>query len=202
MTGLSIRPARLDDARDILDIYAYYVESTVISFEVQTPSLDEFRQRMAGIMDDYPYLVCECAGKLVGFAYSHRHMERAAYQWNAELSVYLDKDFTGRGAGKAMYRALIGISRLQGLHNLYACLALPNPASEGLHRSLGFQPCGVFPKSGYKFGAWRDMGWFGLRIAGAMDAADGSEAAPAAPIPMSALDAAKVGAVLKDAVSI
>lgn len=199
MSAVTIRRATLDDAGAILGIYAYYVESTVISFEVRTPTPEEFRQRMAGIMAEYPYLVCEVDGALAGFAYSHRHMEREAYLWNAELSVYLDREATGKGLGKALYRALIEISKLQRLHNLYGCVAVPNPGSEGLHRALGFRRCALFPGSGYKFGAWHDVAWFELRIA---EAPGGEQAAiPALPLPVSGLDSAAVDRVLLQAAS-
>ena len=101
----------------------------------------------------------------MGYAYAHRQAERAAYQWNAELSVYLDREHTGFGLGRRLYTALMELLRLQGVRTVYALVTLPNKKSEGLHRSMGFRLMGVQRSTGYKDGAWRDVGWFELPIA-------------------------------------
>ena len=112
-----------------------------------------------------PYLVCEIDGKIVGYAYAHRQAERAAYQWNAELSVYLDRSCTSRGLGRRLYGALMDILRLQGIRTVYGCVTVPNEKSEGLHRALGFRRLGTYRSTGYKCGAWRDVAWFEKPIA-------------------------------------
>ena len=75
------------DAEVLLTIYGQYIE-TEITFEYRLPSLDEFRKRIRDILLFYPYLVAEEDGKVIGYAYAHRHMQREAYQWNGELSIY------------------------------------------------------------------------------------------------------------------
>ena len=92
--------------------------------------------------------------------YAHRHMERAAYQWNAELSIYLAPRFRGAGLGTALYTALIEILRQMHVRNAYGCVTLPNEGSAGLHKSMGFSLLGIFHHTGYKLGAWHDVGWF------------------------------------------
>lgn len=160
MSAAPIRMATLQDAEAILAIYAPYVENTVVSFEYDVPSLPDFEARMQGIMAFYPYLVWEEEGKILGYAYAHRHQERKAYQWNAELSIYLHADATGRGIGTALCTALLELLRLQGVKTAYSCVTVPNAASEALHAKMGFSPAGIWHNSGYKHGAWRDVGWF------------------------------------------
>ena len=92
MENITIRPARLEDASEILKIYEPYIKKTTITFEYEVPSLEEFRGRMTGIIGAYPYLVCEADGKILAYAYAHRFHERAAYQWDAELSVYVEEE--------------------------------------------------------------------------------------------------------------
>ena len=156
----TIRMATLQDAEAILSIYAPYVEHTAVSFEYEVPSPAAFRLRMEGIMAFYPYLVWEVNGQILGYAYAHRHQERMAYQWNAELSVYLHPEATGRGIGTALYGALLELLKLQGVKTAYGCVTVPNAASEALHAKLGFSPAGIWHNSGYKLGIWRDVGWF------------------------------------------
>ena len=90
MSDITIRNTTLADAPRILEIYAYYVEHTVITFEYDVPSLVEFEDRMRAIMQKYPYLVIERDGRIEGYAYAHAFVGRAAYDWAAELTIYLD----------------------------------------------------------------------------------------------------------------
>ena len=86
-----IRFARAEDAQALLDIYAQYIH-TPITFEYELPSAAEFARRISSTLaDGYPYLVCQDGDEVLGYAYAHRLGERAAYQWNAELSIYLSR---------------------------------------------------------------------------------------------------------------
>lgn len=154
------RFAKKEDAREILNIYRYYIENTTITFEYDVPTVEEFEKRIEGIIDEYPYIVCVVNGKIVAYAYAHKVWERAAYQWDAELSVYTDKDYIGNSFGKKMYNILIEILRLQNVINVYGCVTFPNENSEKLHNFLGFKKNGIFTKAGYKFGKWLDVMWF------------------------------------------
>ncbi|MFA9464737.1 MAG: N-acetyltransferase family protein [Velocimicrobium sp.] len=148
------------DAAEILEIYEIYVKETAITFEYETPSLDEFRNRIKKISADYPYIVCLSNEKIVGYAYAHRQMERAAYQWNAELSVYIDKTCLRCGVGKALYSALIEILQMQNVRNVYGGITSPNENSEKLHEYFGFKRLGIYHSTGYKCSAWHDVAWF------------------------------------------
>ncbi len=151
--------AALQDAGELLAIYGQYLE-TPITFECVLPTEEEFAERIRSFSACYPYLVCRENGRIVGYAYAHRQAERSAYQWNAELSIYLDRETRGRGVGRRMYGALIELLRLQGIRTAYALVTVPNPASEGLHRAMGFHLMGLQKSAGYKDGAWRDVAWF------------------------------------------
>ena len=130
------------DSAALLKIYGEYLD-TPITFECALPSEAEFAGRIAAVGREYPYLVCLEKGRIVGYAYAHRQAERAAYQWNAELSVYLDRSCTSRGLGRRLYGALIDILRLQGIRTVYGCVTVPNEKSEGLHQALGFRRLGT-----------------------------------------------------------
>lgn len=164
MSWKIIRFAKEEEAAGILSVYEPYVRETAITFECETPSLDEFRERIREISRDYPYLVCLMDGRIAGYAYAHRQMERQAYQWNAELSVYIAKDCLRCGIGKALYGVLTDILRLQNVRNLYGGVTSPNANSEKLHESMGFKRLGVYHATGYKCGAWHDVAWFEKRI--------------------------------------
>lgn len=152
------------DAPALLAVYAQYIE-TPVTFETKLPEEAAFAARIAEIGSVYPYLMALEDGKAVGYAYAHRFAERAAYQWGAELSVYLDREYTGRGLGRRLYEALMQILRLQGVRTVYGCVTLPNRPSEALHEAMGFRRMGEFRRAGFRLGAWRDVAWFEREIA-------------------------------------
>lgn len=159
-----LRFASPEDAPALLEIYRQYID-TPVTFERVLPSEEEFAGRIRSFGGTYPYLAAEESGRAVGYAYAHRFAERWAYQWGAELSVYLDRSCRGRGLGRRLYEALIGLLRLQGVRTVYGCVALPNPRSESLHEALGFRRAAVFCKAGYRLDQWRDVVWFEKQIA-------------------------------------
>ena len=155
-----IRLAAPADAAAMLAIYAPIVRDTVISFELEPPTVMEMRERIEGVWPRWPWLVCESAGELLGYAYASQHRTRAAYQWSVDASVYVRADARRGGVARALYTSLFGILDLQGYRNAYAGITLPNAASVDFHEALGFEPVGVYRDVGYKLGAWRDVGWW------------------------------------------
>ena len=145
-------------------IYAPIVRDTPISFEVEVPTVDEMRARIAETLEQYPWLVCERGDEILGYAYASRHRTRPAYQWSVDVSVYVREDLRRAGVGRALYVALLALLRLQGFRNAYAGIALPNSGSVGLHEALGFRPVGVYRGVGFKQGRWHDVGWWELSL--------------------------------------
>lgn len=156
----AIRLAEESDAEGVLAVYRPYVEETAVTFEYTVPTQVEFLCRLQRIQSNYPFLVCEEKGQIIGYAYAHRQLMRAAYRWNAELSIYVERACTGRGVGKALYTALIEVLKLQHIQTVYALIALPNRASVALHDKMGFTQVGLHPKTGYKLGKWYDVAWY------------------------------------------
>lgn len=159
MNHFTVREASLADASHILEIYAPYVRETTFTFEYEVPSLSEFEKRMAGIMERFPYLVCEEDGRIIGYAYAGTYMSRAAYDWCADLSVYVDQEYRGRGAGTLLYRVLFAILKEMQIQNLYAVITGENQRSVQFHKGLGFETFAVYQNVGYKHGKWLDVLW-------------------------------------------
>ena len=164
---IQIRFAQTDDAEALLEIYAHYVLNTAISFEYNVPSLDEFRKRIKNISKEYPYLVAEADGDVVGFAYASSFHSREAYKHSAEASIYVEKDKRKQGIGKALYSKLEEYLLLQNVFCIHACVAYTSrkddrfltDASLRFHKKVGFIEEGVFEHCGYKFDQWYDTVW-------------------------------------------
>jgi phosphinothricin acetyltransferase len=160
----TIRLATVRDAEALLAIYAPIVAETTISFELEPPTPEEMQRRIEYTLPQYPWLVCEAAGELLGYVYASKHRERAAYQWSVDVSAYTHTRARRSGIGRALYTSLFALLRLQGFYNAYAGITLPNQASVGLHEALGFRPVGVYVTVGYKLGGWHDVGWWQLAL--------------------------------------
>lgn len=170
--NIKIRTARPEDAARLLEIYAYYVENTAITFEYTVPTLEEFRHRIEHTLERYPYLVIERNGVIQGYAYAGVFKARAAYDWACEMSVYIDRAAEHCGLGRRIYTALEDELRRMGITNLYACIAYPVQEDEYLtrnsaefHAHLGYATVGEFHDCAYKFGRWYDMIWMEKIIA-------------------------------------
>ena len=154
---MKIRFAREDDASQLLNIYQQYID-TSITFEYELPSLEAFKSRIREYSSVYPYFIClNDNNQCIGYIYAHKAQERAAYQWNAELSIYLDKNYNGKGIGKLLYEMMFEILEMQGVKTLYGLVTTPNPKSTSLHEKTGFQLSGTYHNTGYKAGKWCDV---------------------------------------------
>jgi phosphinothricin acetyltransferase len=175
-----IRLAVESDSEAIARIYSPAVTDHVTSFERVAPDANEMAERMRSIGAQYPWLVREEDGVVIGYAYASPHRDRWAYQWSVDVCVYVDSTAHRRGTGRALYSSLFAVLVLQGYRNAYAGIALPNPASEGLHLAVGFVPVGVYHRVGYKFGEWHDVAWFERQLAERI-------ADPPPPVPIGSL---------------
>ncbi|MGD1050598.1 MAG: N-acetyltransferase family protein [Solirubrobacteraceae bacterium] len=149
------------DAEACARVYAPYVSDSIISFEERAPSGEEMAGRMAAA---HEWLVAEEGGAVVGYAYASPHHVRAAYRWSADVAVYIDAAHHRGGVGRALYTELFERLRERGFWMLCAGITLPNDASAGLHRAMGFVPVGTYRRVGWKFGAWHDVEWLQLDL--------------------------------------
>lgn len=196
LTIPTIRVATAADAKELLDIYAPYVTDTAISFEYDVPGLSEFEARIADILKKYPYLVAEYDGEILGYAYTHAFVGRAAYDHAVETTIYLKKGKTKMGVGRMLYEALERISVAQNIFNMNACIGYPEVPDEHLtlnsvqfHEHMGYQMVGTFHNCGYKFNTWYHMVWM-EKIIGNHDSA------PLPVIPFPDLNSEKVAHLL------
>ena len=185
-----VRVASVGDAAALAAIYAPYVEQTAITFEYEAPDAAGFARRIARTLERYPYLVAELPGedaalRPVGYAYAGPFKERAAYDWAAETSIYVERGLLHRGIGRALHDALEGALREQGIVNMCACITVPSGGpderadfnSRDFHAHLGYRQVGEFHMCGYKFGRWYDMVWMEKMLGAHLDEGHGGQPA-------------------------
>lgn len=156
---MTIRPVSKMDVADVLAIYAPYITDTVITFETEVPTIEEFTERIERIKNQFPYLVCEVDGKVVGYAYASKHRTRSAYRYSVDVSIYVAPYYHRKGIGKALYTNLFGLLNKYDYYSAYAGITLPNDNSIGLHKSFGFTEVGIYHNVGFKNGKWLDVIW-------------------------------------------
>lgn len=168
---MNIRIVSPKDAEEILEIYAPYITDTAVSFEYTVPSVEEFRKRIEKTLAEYPYIAAVENGKIVGYAYAGAFHPREAYKHSAELSIYIKKEYHGKGIGRALYGKLEEILLNQNVYRVHACIAVTDiedeyltNASEHFHEKMGFFIAGRHEKCGYKFSRWYSMIWMEKKI--------------------------------------
>lgn len=184
---MKIRAARADDFDAIASITNYYIVTSTIHFAYEPVTQASFLEQWITSRERYPWLVAEApgspatgassvdasepaAGAVIGYAKAGRWRERAAYDWTAEVAVYVHHGAHHRGVGRALYSELLADLGRRGFRSAVAGIALPNDASVGLHRALGFEPAGVIRDAGWKHDRWNDVSFWQKRLATAPDA--------------------------------
>ncbi len=161
-----IRTVTCFDAKELLNIYAPYVEKTAISFEYELPGIEEFASRIENTLKKYPYIAAIQNECIIAYAYASPFKQRKAYERSAETTIYVMEGKTNSGVGRLLYTTLENICKAQNIINLNACIAYPESEdphlttnSIGFHEHMGYKKVGTFHKCGYKFNTWYDMVW-------------------------------------------
>jgi L-amino acid N-acyltransferase YncA len=157
--SISIRPVKISDADFCLGLYSKYVVGSAVSFELEVPSQEEFSNRIDTISKRFPYLIAEENEHRVGYAYASAYRDRLAYQWNVEVSIYVEEQNKKSGVATALYTQLF--SELESIHicKAFAVIALPNDASVGFHNKMGFEKFATYKNVGFKLNQWHDVLW-------------------------------------------
>ncbi len=157
-----IRKVKSEDAKQICNIYNYYVEQTLISFEEEPVSEMEMLSRIKDIKVSLPWLVYEKDGRVIGYAYAHKWRERSAYRFSVESSVYIKNEFIGKGVGSELYKSLLVELKNSDVHAVIGVITLPNEKSQRIHEKFGFVKVAHFSEVGFKFNKWIDVGYWEL----------------------------------------
>lgn len=152
--------AKPEHAAGIRDIYASIVTETPISFEQEVPSVEDMAKRIKDIQENHTWLVCVHQNEVVAYAYSSSHRSRPAYRWTIEVTVYVAQEYKKMKLATRLYESLLSASAAKGYRTALAVITLPNEASLGFHRSLGFEHMADFKDIGYKFGRWHSTSWW------------------------------------------
>lgn len=159
MSALLIRPSTPQDMPAVAAIYAHHVLHGTGTFETEPPSPAEMARRREEVLArGWPWLVAERDGHVLGYAYANQLRPRPAFRFCLEDSVYIADAARGQGVGRALLAELLAQCEARGARQVVAVIGdSANAGSIGLHRALGFEPCGGYAASGWKFDRWLDV---------------------------------------------
>ena len=156
--GISmIRNVRIEDAKEIVDIYNYYILNTNVTFEIDNLELEEMERRIVESTKSNPWIVYEEDNKIVGYAYVGEWKARVAFRFAKEISIYLDTNAKGRGIGTKLMEKLLEECKNCDIHTLISIITMPNDTSMALHKRFGFEKAGYFKEVGFKGEKWLDV---------------------------------------------
>ena len=166
---IKIRTATVEDAEQLLEIYAYYIKNTAVTFEYEVPSVEEFRERIRHILEHYPYLVAEDKGEIIGYSYAGRFHPRAAFGWDVEMTVYLKQEVRRAGVGRQLYALMEEVLREQGIVQAISLIVKPEDEysdynSIQFHEKMGYKYAGELKDCGYKFHRWYTLVYMDKQI--------------------------------------
>ncbi|MCL4131098.1 UNVERIFIED_CONTAM: hypothetical protein GTU68_022514 [Idotea baltica] len=159
-----IRDFDLNDTKQLLDIYNYYVLNTIVTFDIEPLTLEAFTDKLMRINADYPCIIFEENDEVLGYAYGSKWRPKPAYNQTVEATVYVKNGEHGNQIGSKLYRKLLDLLKEEGYHVVLGGLTLPNDASVKLHEKFGFEQVAHFNEVGRKFDKWLDVGFWQLKL--------------------------------------
>ena len=160
-----IRKVALTDSSAICDIYNYHVANTIVTFEEEPVGEAEIQKRISAVTDkQYPWLVYEHEHTVVAYAYATEWRTRSAYRFSAESTIYVHRQFTGKGIGLKLYQSLVNEISKTNIRSLIGGISLPNNSSIALHEKLRFKKVAHFTEVGFKLNKWIDVGYWQLLL--------------------------------------
>jgi L-amino acid N-acyltransferase YncA len=154
---LTLRPARLDDAEAIRQIYNAEVTSSTVTFDIVPRSLDEQRRYLSERSGAHAVIVAVDGDEVVGYGALSPWRSKPAYSTSVEDSIYVHQGRQGRGVGRALLSELVDVATAHGFHAVFARIVGGHAASIRLHEAAGFEVVGTEREVGRKFGRWLDV---------------------------------------------
>ena len=157
-----IRAFHIDDTKELLAIYNFYVLNSTSTFDDVPLTFEEFSEKLTQISSNYPFIVFQEKDEILGYAYGSKFRPKPAYNKTVESTVYVKNGVHGKQIGTKLYTELLKLLKQENYHIVLGVLTLPNDASVKLHEKFGFTQVADLKQVGFKFGEWQDVGFWQL----------------------------------------
>ena len=152
-----IRKATEADLSSMVEIYNYYIQNSVVTFDMDVMALADWAEKFRWITElGLPFIVAQSpSGKIIGFAYVAPWRQKAAFKRTVEDSIYLRPAAIGKRVGTKLLQELLDQSKAAGVKEVVAVISDKGAESSiALHERFGFKHQGHLGKVGFKFGRW------------------------------------------------
>ena len=157
MTGeITVRRAAEADGEAVCIIYNQGIEDRIATLETDLRSPGERRQWIAARGPRHPVIVAEVGGQVVGWGSLNQFNPRTVYDHVADLSVYVERSWRGKGVGRRLLERLIELARETGYHKMVLSTFPFNETGVALYERLGFRRVGTYYEQGMLDGKWID----------------------------------------------
>lgn len=156
-TEPTIRLATEQDLPAMVEIYNYYIQNSVVTFDMEPMVLADWSAKFKWINDlGLPFIVAQSpSGQIIGFAYVAPWRQKAAFKRTVEDSIYLRPAAIGKRVGTKLLTELLALSKAAGVKEVVAVISDKGAESSiALHERFGFKHQGHLGKVGFKFGRW------------------------------------------------
>jgi L-amino acid N-acyltransferase YncA len=155
--NLSIRATETKDCFAICEIYNFYIQNSVVTFDEQNMEVSQWQEKLTYLnKQKLPFIVAESdSGEILGFAYVAPWRQKSAYRTTVEDSIYLRAAATGKRIGTKLLEELLDLSKKAGIKEVVAVISDSGAESSvRLHERFGFKKQGHLAKVGFKFDRW------------------------------------------------
>ena len=152
-----IRKATPEDLPAMVEIYNYYIQNSVVTFDMDVMALADWAEKFRWINElGLPFIVAQSpSGQVIGFAYVAPWRQKAAFKRTVEDSIYLRPAAIGKRVGTRLLQELLDQAKAAGVKEVVAVISDKGAESSiALHERFGFKHQGHLGKVGFKFGRW------------------------------------------------
>jgi L-amino acid N-acyltransferase YncA len=154
---LLIREARETDLAAILLVYNQGIEDRIATLETDTKSEAYMKEWLDLHQGRFAVLVAEDDGTVIGWASINRYSHRCAYDGVGDVSIYIRRDYRGKGIGSRLLRELERVGREHKFYKFVLFTFPFNALGQGLYRKAGYREVGIFQNQGVLDGKFVDV---------------------------------------------
>jgi phosphinothricin acetyltransferase len=153
---LLIRAAQFPDLPAIRAIHNQGILDRVATLDAEPHTAEEALAWFGKHGLRHPVLVAETTGTIAGWASLNIFNPRKAYQYVADLSVYIERQQRGKGIGSQLLQAVTSLGQELGYHKIVLSAFPSNTAGMHLYARQRFTTVGIYKEMGQLDGRWVD----------------------------------------------
>lgn len=155
-TSVTVRAAGRADIPAILELHNQGIIDRVATLDLEPHTLEQKRAWFERHGPRHPVIVAEAGGAVVGWSSLNEFNPRPAYRFVADLSVYIRREWRGRGVGSRLLGGIIERGTALGYHKIVLSAFPFNAAGMRLYERFGFRTVGIYKEMGLVDGKWTD----------------------------------------------